>query len=70
MSFIKVIYGKHAELWLLETIGVDYRLLRETITKSMSMSKMAGLPRAGKVHRRRGSFWATLKWLLLHDAVT
>ena len=56
VSSIKVIYGKHAELWLLETIGVEYRLPHKMITKSMLMSKMAGLPRAGIMHHGGGSF--------------
>lgn len=56
MPFIKVIYGKHAELWLLETIGMELCLTHKTITKTMLMNKMVGLSWAGKVLSQGGSF--------------
>ena len=70
MSFIKVIYGKHPELWLLGTTGVEPRLPHKTIPKSLWMSKIAWRPRAGKVRFREGpceqccnpSHWTMQHW--------
>lgn len=47
----------------------QHRLPHKTISKSMWVREMAGLPRAGKVRPQRGSLWATLGSIFVDDGV-
>lgn len=47
----------------------QHRLPHKTVSKSMWVREMAGLPRAGKVRPQRGSLWATLGSIFVDDGV-